>query len=219
MNRCKMNDETTKLTRRQREKIAHSIEILDAAEECFIKLGFDNTTMEDIAKKAEFAVGSIYTFFKNKKELLESVIERILQKRIKNFHDYITPYEDDTMIAIEKLIANMVSFHLKYGDLFRISRTLRDQEQREKTKSNKITHPPKELIALFDEFHALQTSLFQKGIENGTLCDLSPDNLRTVFDGVIHSFMFRNEISGNKKSESELIKELTHIFKTILTSK
>jgi TetR/AcrR family transcriptional regulator len=65
-------------TRRERERARHRSEILASAEALFQERGVEGTTMEDIAKKSEFAVGTLYRFFASKTELVEALVfERV----------------------------------------------------------------------------------------------------------------------------------------------
>ena len=48
-------------------------QLLDAAEEIFGTKGFHETTLKEIADRADFSVGSVYSFFENKDDLYESV--------------------------------------------------------------------------------------------------------------------------------------------------
>lgn len=54
--------------------------ILDAAEELFITQGFDNTSTNDIIKKAGIVRGTLYNHFKSKEDVLDGVIERIINQ-------------------------------------------------------------------------------------------------------------------------------------------
>ena len=56
--------------RRQREREARKKEILDAAQYLFSSKGFDSTTMDEIAERAEFGKPTLYTYFKSKEEIL-----------------------------------------------------------------------------------------------------------------------------------------------------
>ena len=49
--------------------------ILSAALDCFEKQGFDAARMDDIARRAGVAKGTIYNYFKNKEELLRALAE------------------------------------------------------------------------------------------------------------------------------------------------
>ena len=48
------------LQRRERERLAREAEILSAAERLFITKGYENTTMDVIAKEAEFTKRTLY---------------------------------------------------------------------------------------------------------------------------------------------------------------
>ena len=52
--------------RREREKQQRIEDILDAAEEVFMKKGFGAATMDDIAEAAELSKGTLYLYFKTK---------------------------------------------------------------------------------------------------------------------------------------------------------
>lgn len=55
--------------RREREKARRAQDILAAAERVFAIHGFDAATIEQIASEAEYAVGTIYLYFKDKHAL------------------------------------------------------------------------------------------------------------------------------------------------------
>lgn len=64
-------------------------DLLSAAERLFSKRGFFKTSMADIAEAAEFAIGTVYHFFKSKEEIYISLIEakmeafeRLLNERL-----------------------------------------------------------------------------------------------------------------------------------------
>jgi AcrR family transcriptional regulator len=72
------------MTRKEREMALRRDAILDAAREVFEKEGFFNTTMAQIASKAEFGVGTLYQFFPSKQLLLDdfmSSIKNLLLKK------------------------------------------------------------------------------------------------------------------------------------------
>jgi len=67
--------EEKELTRREREKLMHRRLILDAALKLFSERGFHNVSMQEIAEKAEFAIGTLYKFFENKDDLYRTLLE------------------------------------------------------------------------------------------------------------------------------------------------
>ena len=57
------------IERKEREKLARKTEIVNAAERVFFEKGFENSTMDDVAKEAEFTKKTLYSYFKSKEEL------------------------------------------------------------------------------------------------------------------------------------------------------
>ena len=92
-----MQDAT--LSRREREKLWQRQEMLTAAIELFSEKGFHNVSMQKIAKKSEFALGTLYKFFKNKEDLYRSIIV----KQADMFHTALTRALNEEDDEIEKL--------------------------------------------------------------------------------------------------------------------
>ncbi|MDA8121297.1 MAG: TetR/AcrR family transcriptional regulator [Deltaproteobacteria bacterium] len=62
------------LPRREREKLAQRGEMMATALDLFSKKGYRNVSMQEIAEKAEFAVGTLYKFFRNKEDLYKALL-------------------------------------------------------------------------------------------------------------------------------------------------
>lgn len=60
-----------KLSRKEREQLQRRAEILQAALELFSQKGYHNVSMHEIAARAEFAVGTLYKFFKIRKSCIK----------------------------------------------------------------------------------------------------------------------------------------------------
>lgn len=58
-------------------------EILDAAEHLFVTKGFDKTSTNDILSEVGIARGTLYYHFKSKEEILDALIMRFTQERLK----------------------------------------------------------------------------------------------------------------------------------------
>ncbi len=88
-----------KLSRREREKIRQRQDMLDAAVKLFSKDGYHNVSMLKIAQEAEFAIGTLYKFFKNKEDLYKSIII----KQASTFHEALTAALEENDDVMEKL--------------------------------------------------------------------------------------------------------------------
>lgn len=60
-------------------------EILQAAREEFIQLGFEKASMRTIAKKAKVSTSNIYNYFENKEHLLTEILQPVLSGMEKAF--------------------------------------------------------------------------------------------------------------------------------------
>jgi TetR/AcrR family transcriptional regulator len=91
--------ENERIPRRERERLRQRQEMLAAALDLFSEKGYHNVSMHEIAKKSEFAIGTLYKFFENKQDLYKALV---LEKSEK-FHEAITAAIEEPGDEIEKL--------------------------------------------------------------------------------------------------------------------
>jgi TetR/AcrR family transcriptional regulator len=87
------------LPRREREKLRQRREMLDAAFVLFSEKGYHNVSMHEIAEKAEFAIGTLYKFFRNKEDLYKALV----LEQCDRFEDAIMRTIGDSDDHVEKL--------------------------------------------------------------------------------------------------------------------
>lgn len=104
-----MQEET--LSRREREKLRQRYQMLAAALELFSEKGYHNVAMQEIAKRAEFAIGTLYKFFQNKEDLYKA----LLVEQSDKFHDALNQALSEPVDEMERL-RNYVRTK---GELFR----------------------------------------------------------------------------------------------------
>ena len=68
------------LSRREREKKSRLDGIVETAETMFALKGYENASMDDIAKASEFTKRTLYKYFQNKEDLFFAVIRGCFQK-------------------------------------------------------------------------------------------------------------------------------------------
>ena len=61
---------------RQKLKAVAFEAMLDAAERCMIRHGYQETTMQQVSAEAGCAIGTFYLYFKSKEDLLRGVVDR-----------------------------------------------------------------------------------------------------------------------------------------------
>ena len=93
--------------------------ILDAATTEFAQYGFENTSIQQIAKKAEISVGSVYKYFENKEELFAMVVKEnlALLEELLLLH---SSSDEDIMVKAESVLKELLRFSRKHPQLIKL---------------------------------------------------------------------------------------------------
>lgn len=70
------------ISRVTKDPQVRQLELIDAAYELFISLGYQNTNVKDIVQKVGVAQGTFYYYFPSKEAILEAAIERELKNMV-----------------------------------------------------------------------------------------------------------------------------------------
>lgn len=95
-------------SRKEREKEQRRKDIIDAAEKLFFEKGYDDVSMNDIAKDVELSKATLYLYFENKEELFFAIVlrgTRILNTMIK-----------EAVKKVENGIEKVISFRMAYHE-------------------------------------------------------------------------------------------------------
>ncbi len=109
-------------TRRAEQRAELKAMILDAARDVFIHDGYEQVSMRKLAEKIEYSPGTIYLHFKNKDELLASLVEESFAK----LRDALEQARRDD--AVETLRAGLhayVDFGLRHPNHYHFAFILR----------------------------------------------------------------------------------------------
>jgi len=149
--------------RKRREREIRRQQIQKAAKELFILKGFNSTTIEDIAKKAELSPATIYLYFKNKEELYASLNLITLQY----LHDQIEKIYKNAQLPVEK---KMLKFKDAMYNTFQydplILRNLL-HIQIEDTLSLLSKEMPKQLNNLSQKTMRMVADIYEEGVRQG----------------------------------------------------
>jgi len=111
-----MNPRTVRKTR---EVEGRRQDILVSAESLFSKHGYFKTSMTDIAEAAEFAIGTVYHFFKSKEEMYISLIEAKMEEYAK-LVDLRVSAAPTAKAKIEAVIRTKLEYFERNREFFRI---------------------------------------------------------------------------------------------------
>lgn len=174
-----------KLPRREREKILHRREILEAALELFSQKGFHDVSIKEIAERAEFAVGTIYKFFKSKQHLYKSLILettmqfhttllKVLDAENGNYLEHIEQFIKTKMGLLGK---NISIIRLYLAEIHCLSPALK-------------VGLDAELAQMQSEYRTQLARFLQNAMEQGYIRKHNPMNLAMALDGLIKGFVF-----------------------------
>ena len=112
-----------------REKEQLQQQILGAARELFVNEGYENVSMRKIADKIEYSPTTIYLYFKDKADLLDSVCQETLLTLL-NTLDELKKDKSDPVETLRKSGQVYVAFGLKYPQDYKLTFVIRPQFQK-----------------------------------------------------------------------------------------
>lgn len=100
----------TVASRREREQKMRREMILDAARELFKEKGYEATTVDEIAERAELGKGTIYSYFKSKDQIYISILEQGLES-LQEQMAAVVKNPVSTVDALYKLYDIFIQYH------------------------------------------------------------------------------------------------------------
>ncbi|MDD5409175.1 MAG: TetR/AcrR family transcriptional regulator, partial [Candidatus Omnitrophica bacterium] len=107
------------LPRKARDKLLRRTDILSAATRVFAEKGYHNATMSDIARQAEYAVGTIYLYFKDKQALYLALTDEKIEELIRRVKERIAKAHG-ALAKIKAFIEEEFAYFEENEDFFRI---------------------------------------------------------------------------------------------------
>ncbi|MDC7127335.1 MAG: TetR/AcrR family transcriptional regulator [Spirochaetales bacterium] len=154
------------LSRKEKEQLSRKQYMIDATRTLFAEKGYEHTSMNEIAEKAEFSKRTIYQYFQDKAELYLVVIIQ----EYRQLYDYLSTYNySEGINGYEKMSqlinayydyykANRKTYYFLY-DVGKI-KTLSDSPQLESLfeVENQLTNLITEVIILGQKDHSIHIS-------------------------------------------------------------
>lgn len=173
------------LSRREREKLRQRREMIAAAIALFSEKGYHNVSMHEIAGKAEFAVGTLYKFFKNKEDLYSA----LTAERAEQFHDALTKALEEKDDEIETLrnyvkvkgkvfMENVSSIRLYFAETRGASFNIRAGLN-------------KEIRDQYEQVLLIVASVFESGVNKKLFRKIAePYQMAVALDSICNAFLF-----------------------------
>ena len=194
--------------RKVRDKLLRRADILRAATRVFAERGFHKATMSDIAKQAEYAVGTIYLYFKDKQALYLALTDEKLDELIKRVKDRIAR-SHGSMEKIRALIDEELTYFEENEDFFRIYFSQRSLD-RWAIKDK----PSRETMEKMMKFLDYISEIIKKAQEEKVIkSELDPKRTAHLLGGMIRSVLI--PWLKDKPLKSESLKGLSGLILNI----
>ena len=194
------------LSRRERERQEHVRYILDVAGRMFAKRGFFKVTMKEIAERAEFALGTVYSFFKGKQNLYQQVIEQKVDELVEAVSNAMA-CEASPVLIIKGFIEAKLRFFFENLDFVRLYLV---------EMHGPPLHGERAMsLALQNKYRAVLASVsraIERGMSDGTFAQASPKALTTALDGQTSAIVFSWLRDISPDSPEKEIQAAEHIF-------
>lgn len=174
------------LSRKERERLIRRQEILDAGLALFSEKGFHNVSMNEIAQKAEFAIGTLYKFFENKEGLYKALVLELSDK----FHNALAQAIEESDDEFEKL-RNYVRTK---GDMFRanVSMIRLYFAETRGASFNVMAGLDSEIRERYGCFLEMLAAVFEGGMEKKRFQKIAaPNHLAIALDSLCNAFLYR----------------------------
>jgi AcrR family transcriptional regulator len=188
--------------RQKEEKQERRDSILDAAEQAFFARGYDRATMDDIARGARLSRGLVYVYFRDKQDILASIVLRALESLRQRFRD-MDRVELNGADRLEAMGRNYLAFSAEEPNYFDVlTRAASDWLQADSlTDRDSLLHCSGEVMAIM-----------ARALSDG-LTDGSIDPLR-VRDPLETALYLRGALHGVimlTRNFAERPEELSHV--------
>jgi len=180
----------TNSTRKEREKARHRHEILEAAEAVFAAKGFRGATVQEIADRAEFSVGYLYTLFANKESLYVELVNLRASEHLCDVQQRLAQQED-VLGKLRTAIEAKFDFWRRHRQFFSIFMHL--------TADSRARGPlfmPESCREQYEEYLSTLAGIFAKGIEQGIFVEADPLTLVFCLEGMTRSVIAHSLYQG-----------------------
>ena len=172
-------------------------QILEAAEKLFAQKGFYPTTVGEIAEKARIAKGTIYLYFRDKRDLFFSVLENKLDILLRKIEEGIQKGKT-TSSRIKSAIETHLRFLEENEDFFKIMQSFPEELKRKLEERLKGG-----LIERQSYYVEIMDKLIQEGIKADEIRSFDSRKLAVILMGILHSLTVYWVSQEEKASLSE----------------
>ena len=176
---------TRTLPRREREKLRQRDELLAAALELFSAKGYHNVSMQEIAEKAEFAVGTLYKFFRDKEDLYKVLIKT----KAEEFHTVLKEVlkrsdSEDVLTVLKNYVAAKAALLTGGAAMLRLYFA-----ETRGASFNIKAGLDREILKLYEDLLGRLAAVFQAGVRRRIFRALNPYYMAVALESLTNGFL------------------------------
>lgn len=200
-------------SRRERQRLAHRREILETALRLFSEHGFHNVSMHRIAEEAEFSIGTLYNFFKDKEDLYRALVldlarefERELLAALDGPGDEAARIKAYIQTKGRILMKNVPMLRIYFFETSGITIDIK-------------TGLDREVRALYERFLRRLARVFDEGTRKGLFKRmLKPYYMACVIESITNTFLLLWLENPRKHPYQKNVEEATRLFLENITT-
>jgi uroporphyrinogen-III synthase/AcrR family transcriptional regulator len=169
------------VNRREKKKLDKKARILNAAALLFSRRQYHEVMIEDVARNASIAKGTVYSYFSSKEEIYFSIMLERMDTLLSTLYRKIKT-EADSSNALRSYITHLYMFMMKYQDFFMMYR--KETLKAENELCSNIAGMQKQLREMLKE-------IITRGIDNNIFRNIDPGFAADVIQGTIYASVNR----------------------------
>ncbi len=191
--------------KRQNGKILKRGKIIEAASLLFSRKNYHEVMVEDVAKLASLAKGTVYNYFTSKEELYFSIMRQRMEKLIASLKNKIAD-EKTSIDSLHSFIVHTYMFMMKYQTFFLMY-------QKESLKGeNEICS---ELCDMENDLKGMLRTIIKNGKNENLFREIDEDFAVDLILGSIYGSVSRG--IDKKYSEEEMVKDRERVYEFVVT--
>lgn len=179
---CPMEKDAEKMSRREREKLARRREILEAARKVFGARGYEGATLDEVAREAEFAKGTLYSYFDSKADLFAELVEYEFDNVLAQAKEALKG-EPDPSAAARAVIRVFLEFFESRADFYRAALAYRETGKPQEVEKFRGL-----LMRRLGELGDLLGARLAAGIREGLFKEYDARFLGFLLLGIVHYY-------------------------------
>lgn len=214
-----MSQNNARAERKKRRTEDNRVFILEAAEKVFIQRGYTRSSVDEIAREAQFSKATIYRYFKSKSEIFIEVIKNSFEELLNDLEEIRLKDSTAEEKIKELILVVLMYFHRKkntvrifYAEKDAVSNILKINPKEHFSHASLQSRIPRSFLDKAKEITETMTSIIEGGIESGEFRPTNAEKAGAVLGAMIRGFSFSEPFRSKELSVEKTTEMLYEYF-------